>query len=174
MIILISRSGSTASKLLNQLSLVERNQVKVISNNFATEKLDSFFIYHHPIEFKKHKEIEKFLLEIEPTKILLIGYLRILGKEVCERHEIYNIHPADIVNHPELKGKDPIERVYEKDLTYIQYPKLGVVLHKVTSKVDEGPILYLETFPRPKTIAEAYLKSDEIAVNLWKKLLDSF
>lgn len=174
MIILISRSGSTAGKLLNQLPTVKKKDIRVISNNFDNSRLDSFFHTQHPIEILKHKDIEKKLLLSSPTQILLIGYLRILSKEVCERHEIYNIHPADIVNHPELKGKDPIERVYEKDLTYIQYPKLGVILHKVTSKVDEGPILYLETFPRPKTIAEAYLKSDEIAVNLWKKLLDSF
>src|SRR5690606_27392402 len=128
--------------------------------------------HHHPIEFKKHKEIEEFLLEIEPTRILLIGYLRILSKKVCERHEIYNIHPADIVNHPELKGKDPIERVYQEDPAHIKYDRLGVVLHKVIPEVDEGKILYLETFPRSATQLQAYIDSDKAALNLWKKLLD--
>lgn len=172
MIILISRSGSTAGKLLNHLPLVRREDTQVISNRNSVEGLDSYFLTQHPISFAKHQEIEEMLLRIEPTRVLLIGYLRILSKEVCERHEIYNVHPADIVNYPELKGKDPIERVYQEDPAHIKYDRLGVVLHRVIPEVDEGQILYLETFDRPQTIELAYHRSDKAALNLWKKLLD--
>lgn len=173
MVILFSRSGSTARKLLDRLSFTGQDKDHyILSNNFSKDKIDIKLLNRYDVKFLTHKDIEQELLNTNPTKILLMGYLRILSKEVCNRHEIYNIHPADIVNYPELKGKDPIERVYSEDSSCKKYKRLGVVLHRVIPEVDEGPILYFESFPRT-TQEEAYLISDKIALNFWEKLLES-
>ena len=164
MIILFSRSGLTAKRLLDQISF--SRDITLLSNN--NKDIDLSLLSEYPVVILSHREIEEYLLKESPTKVLLMGYLRILSSEVCKRHQIFNIHPGNIIKHPELKGKDPVERAFADN----KYKDIGVVLHKVIAEVDEGEILFWEVFRKPKTIELAYKKIEEIAVNLWKKLLD--
>jgi folate-dependent phosphoribosylglycinamide formyltransferase PurN len=77
----------------------------------------------------------------EDTLITLHGWLRIMPKEICTKHSIYNGHPGLITPQSEggygdmLKGKDPQERAFNMRLLYS-----GSVIHRVDPGVDEGPI----------------------------------
>ena len=68
--------------------------------------------------------------------VTLHGWLRIIPESICSSYDIYNGHPGDIINYPELKGKDPQVRAFQED-----YKTAGVVIHKVIPQVDEGEIL---------------------------------
>lgn len=68
--------------------------------------------------------------------ITLHGYMRILPPAVCNKFaNIYNGHPGDILKYPDLKGKDPQQKAFDK-----QYTDAGAVIHRVTAGVDEGPV----------------------------------
>jgi len=70
--------------------------------------------------------------------ITLHGWLNIIPPEICEEFTIYNGHPGLINYYPQLKGKDPVDKVWANisDFMYV-----GSVIHKVTAKVDCGDII---------------------------------
>lgn len=70
--------------------------------------------------------------------ITLHGWLHIIPKDICEDFCIYNGHPGYIVDYPELKGKDPQDRVWRN---FDLYDKIGSVVHRVTPIVDDGEII---------------------------------
>lgn len=65
----------------------------------------------------------------------LHGWMRIVPKSICKEYEMYNLHPGLITKYPELKGKDPQDRVGE------DHDEIGVVIHKVIPEIDSGEIL---------------------------------
>ena len=73
----------------------------------------------------------------EADVITLHGFLYIIPRAVCEafKGKIFNGHPGNIIDYPELKGLDPQERAFEN------YKDYGCVLHEVTAEVDEGRII---------------------------------
>lgn len=71
--------------------------------------------------------------------VTLHGWMRIVPKNVCKDHDIYNLHPGLITKYPELKGADPQRRVFEcKDPD--RYRSVGCVIHDVVTKVDAGKV----------------------------------
>jgi len=70
--------------------------------------------------------------------VTLHGWMRIIPGEICEEYDIYNLHPGLITKYPELKGKDPQQRVFEM-LNSPQY--VGCVLHRAIAEVDAGDII---------------------------------
>jgi len=111
-----------------------------------------------------HAQIVEHLMNMEPCLVTLHGYLRILPPEVCERHTVVNGHPGDIVNYPELKGKDPQKKALELGL-----PSTGVVIHKAVAEVDAGEILKHGTYDIPADITEEQLilNLKELQLRLW-------
>ena len=75
---------------------------------------------------------------VSETLISLHGYLRILPADICERYEIYNGHPGAIDLYPELKGKDPQEKVWQDN---DKYTIIGSVVHRCTAELDGGEVL---------------------------------
>jgi methionyl-tRNA formyltransferase len=86
----------------------------------------------------KHLSIMEMLKCIDNPIITLHGYLRILPPDICNMFEIYNGHPGAIELYPELKGKDPQQKVIDR-LNW--YPYIGSVVHRVTETVDDGEIV---------------------------------
>ena len=74
----------------------------------------------------------------DQTIISLHGYLRILPPDICEQYEIYNGHPGAITIFPELKGKNPQEKVW---LENEKYNIIGSVVHRCTAELDAGDIV---------------------------------
>ena len=82
--------------------------------------------------------------EPKNTLVTLHGWLNIIPEEICNEYTIYNGHPGMITFYPELKGKDPVERAWEKIDTY---HFVGSVVHKVVPEVDSGSILSADYIP---------------------------
>lgn len=98
----------------------------------------------------KFADINKALMDptvvCDNCLITLNGYMGILPKDVLDHlHsrgcKVYNIHPAPIQHYPELRGKDPQERMYEGIQAGV-YKYIGVVIHEVAPGVDTGQIVH--------------------------------
>jgi folate-dependent phosphoribosylglycinamide formyltransferase PurN len=79
----------------------------------------------------------------DDTLITLNGWLKIVPPDICESYKIYNGHPALISMYEDLKGKDPVDRLWEN---YHMYEYAGSVIHEVTADVDEGEIVSKHQF----------------------------
>ena len=123
------------------------------------------------------KYINEWLMEpgnVEPGSIVTLnGYMRIIPEEVINYlHSIncrlLNIHPAPIQLYPDLRGKDPQERLYE-GIQSGKYHYIGVVIHNVDAGVDTGSIVNWSTeFADPNmTKDELYQRLHDIGTKLW-------
>lgn len=111
------------SKLAEKtLRLIEENGIVLVKLPFRPTEKD-----YENVIFKKVK------------LVTLHGYLRILPAKFISdfKGQIYNGHPGLISEHPELKGKDPQIRAWEK-----RYNFIGSVVHQVSPEVDEGKIMW--------------------------------
>lgn len=70
--------------------------------------------------------------------ITLHGWMNIVPAEICNEFEIYNGHPGLITEFPELRGKDPQQRLWDN---IDKYPVCGSVVHRVTAEVDCGDVV---------------------------------
>lgn len=102
--------------------------------------------------------------------ITLHGYLRIIPKEICEKYEIYNLHPGLITKYPDLKGKDPQDRAFLK-----KYPTIGCVIHRVTPEVDSGEImLEHEINAQHQDLDRTYVDLHSLASVMWCHFLKQY
>lgn len=157
-IVLTSRSGQTfeavSSKIQRKPDLIYR------SKDFS------------------HKSVMGRLRVITPQLrsniiITLMGYMRIVDKDICNNFNVVNLHPAPIQlgSFNEYKGKDPIERYFKdreasENVEYIW----GSVIHKVTPELDEGPILKSGSY-LCRDIEECYNMNFNLNVKLWNDYL---
>jgi len=111
-----------------------------------------------------HNNIVK-MLSIVPNKVLvtLHGYLRLIPEHaICK--QMYNVHPGDIVKHPELKGIHPQAKALELGLS-----STGVVIHRVIPEMDSGEIVSSAEY----TIKDGETETDlinnlrDLSINLW-------
>ncbi len=110
------------------------------------------------------------LKEYKNPLITLHGYLRIIPKEICEKYEIYNLHPGLITKYPDLKGKDPQDRAFQK-----QYETAGCVIHRVIPEVDSGEImLEHEINIRYKDLDRVYAELHALASAMWIKFFKQY
>ena len=106
--------------------------------------------------------------------ITLNGYMGILPADVLQDlHsrgcKIYNIHPAPIQLYPDLRGKDPQERMYE-GIQEHKYGFIGVVIHEVDAGVDTGKLVHwvLEIADPSMTKNELYQRLHVMGTQAWK------
>src|SRR5574343_640449 len=113
------------------VGIVTNNPTSPLLTDFSKEK---YVLPSQPTlqDYQKYVEKWRKMSDI----IILSGYLRVLPPELCSMFEIYNAHPGDIVQHPELKGLDPQKKAIELRLT-----TTGVVIHEVTLEIDSGKII---------------------------------
>ena len=137
-----SQTGSEIVALSEKLGRVPD---LIVTNNFEEK------ISFHPgikklgvtILSAKHDRLmdyfrEQKLYDLSSTIISLHGYLRVLPADICSKYTIFNGHPAPIDLHPELKGKDPQERIWQDKE---KYPIIGSVVHECTAELDAGQIV---------------------------------
>ena len=102
--------------------------------------------------------------------ITLHGYLRIIPASVCEQNLIYNGHPGDILNYPELKGFNPQEKAFK-----LQIKRSGSVIHAVTPGVDEGPIVAIKACNIDlKSLNKTYKILHKNSTKLWVEFLSDY
>ena len=137
-----SQTGSEIVELSNSIG---RKPDLLVSNNFEER------IKFHPgihmlgvtIMSAKHDMLMNYfrtqaVYNVSQTLISLHVYLRILPADICKKYEIYNGHPGAITLFPELKGKNPQERVWQENE---KYNIIGSVVHKCTAELDDGDVL---------------------------------
>ena len=102
--------------------------------------------------------------------ITLHGWLRIMPPSICEKYNIFNGHPGLITEYPELKGKDPQIKAFERE-----YEEIGSVIHRVTAGVDEGEVIAEASIVNDDfTLEETYGKLKEVSLGLWVNFLNNY
>lgn len=115
-----------------------------------------------------HNTLMKYIVDnYRDDLITLHGYLRIIPEEVCkECKHIYNGHPGLINVYPELRGKDPQERIKP----YMNL--IGSVVHKVIPEVDAGDIV--SNIAVKNTGGNYYNKLRETSLEAWEQFFEKY
>ncbi len=79
------------------------------------------------------REIMKKIERFRPALIVLAGYMLIVGREMCERYPIINLHPAP-TGGPKGTWQEVIWKLIEQRADHS-----GVMMHLVTPELDAGP-----------------------------------
>lgn len=129
---------------------------------FRSQKLNQTIWYTIPTK-PTVEDYKKVLNKFKNPIITLHGYLRIIPKAICDKYEIYNLHPGLINKYPELKGFNPQERAFKG-----KYEDGGCVIHKVTPGVDEGQIVASgEISLDGLNLADTYCALKDCALETW-------
>ena len=87
------------------------------------------------------REVMKRLDRMRADINVLAGYMLVTGAELCRRHTIINLHPA------EPGGPKGMWREVIRELIETRAQRTGVMMHLVTEVLDEGPPITYCTFP---------------------------
>ncbi|MFC1592646.1 phosphoribosylglycinamide formyltransferase [Candidatus Omnitrophota bacterium] len=87
------------------------------------------------------REIMNRLPDLHPYLCVLAGYMLIVGKEMCQRYNMINLHPA-APRGPAGTWQEVIWQLIENDAE-----ETGVMMHLVTPELDKGPPVTYCTFP---------------------------
>ena len=106
-----------------------------------------------PSKTSYETEILKALKKINPTLIVLAGYMKLIGETLLREYEgqIINIHPSLL---PAFPGKDGIG-----DAIRYGVKVMGVTIHYIDAGMDTGKIIAQESFKRADD--ETYTQSKE-------------
>jgi folate-dependent phosphoribosylglycinamide formyltransferase PurN len=110
-----------------------------------------------------HQKVEELLSDFAPDIYFLCGYMLVVGKEIYGRHTTLNLHPS-LPSGPPGTWEEVMLRIIS-DRIY----KSGVMIHLVTSDLDQGPPLSYCSFslrgePFDKYWLDVYEKA-EVNVN---------
>lgn len=158
-VVMFSRTGSEILSISNELN-IEPDLIITNKKDFTNSLIPKEKCVYTDNSFES---LNKLLNEDDI--VTLHGYLRIIPEAICTKYNIINGHPGLITKYPELKGKDPQDRVE-------QYPVIGSVLHKVIPEVDCGDIIdSIEIKNNCKNKEEIYNELGKCSLLLWKKYL---
>jgi len=87
------------------------------------------------------REVMNRLQGFHPDLCVLAGYMLIAGKEMCQRYNMINLHPA-APGGPTGTWQEVIWQLIANDAE-----KTGVMMHLVTPELDKGPVVTYCTFP---------------------------
>jgi phosphoribosylglycinamide formyltransferase-1 len=79
------------------------------------------------------REVMERIKDIHPDLCVLAGYMLIVGKEMCQRYNMINLHPA-APGGPTGTWQEVIWQLIEKEAE-----TSGVMMHLVTPELDKGP-----------------------------------
>ncbi len=81
------------------------------------------------------------LKDFHPDLCVLAGYMLIVGKEMCSKYNMINLHPA-APGGPTGTWREVIWQLIDERAS-----ETGVMMHLVTPELDEGPVVTYCTFP---------------------------
>ena len=144
------------------------------TNNMAYDGNITSLVYKlNTFEAVNHRLVNPFVVHYD-SLITLHGYMGILPAEVLadlrkRGCKVYNIHPAPIHLYPELRGKDPQERMYT-GIQNREYNYIGVVIHEVDAGVDTGKIVHwvLQLADPSMTKEELYQQLHDLGTQAWE------
>jgi len=86
------------------------------------------------------REVMSRLKGFQPDLCVLAGYMLIVGKEMCQRYNMINLHPA-APNGPTGTWQEVIWQLIGS-----RAQETGVMMHRVTPELDKGPPVTYDTF----------------------------
>ncbi len=86
-------------------------------------------------------EVMKRLQGFKQDLCVLAGYMLIVGKDMCQRYDMINLHPA-APGGPKGSWQEVIWALMEDKAA-----ESGVMMHLVTPELDRGPVITYCTFP---------------------------
>ena len=87
------------------------------------------------------REVMARLQDFRPDLCVLAGYMLIVGKEMCQRYDMINLHPA-APGGPAGTWQEVIWQLIDTEAE-----ETGVMMHLVTPELDKGPPVTYCTFP---------------------------
>jgi folate-dependent phosphoribosylglycinamide formyltransferase PurN len=155
--------------ITNRLTTEGVNPNLLSTTTFREHKLNRTIWYMLPLK-PDVQAYENILSHYDNPVVTLHGYLRIIPKAICEKYEIYNLHPGLIDKYPELKGFNPQERAFKGG-----YDLAGCVIHKVIPEVDAGELIMGQGVSiKNKTLDEVYAALHACASDLWKSFFTAY
>ena len=94
-----------------------------------------------PWRLEYDREIMNRLPGFHPDLCVLAGYMLIVGKEMCQRYNMINLHPA-APGGPAGTWQEVIWQLIDDNAQ-----ETGVMMHLVTPELDKGPPVTYCTFP---------------------------
>jgi folate-dependent phosphoribosylglycinamide formyltransferase PurN len=168
-VVFFSQTGSEIVELCEALG---RKPDLIVTNNFESKIKFNPGVRNLrvPIMSASHDGLMNYFRNqsiYNPAKtiITLHGYLRIISPDICDKYEIYNGHPAAINLYPELRGKDPQEKVWQN---MRNYPIIGSVVHRCTAVLDAGEIAgVVNVFNECTSVYALYQKLKDTSLESW-------
>ena len=87
------------------------------------------------------REVMNRLQDFHPDLCVLAGYMLIVGREMCRRYNMINLHPA-APGGPAGTWQEVIWQLIDNKAR-----ETGVMMHLVTPELDKGPVVTYCTFP---------------------------
>jgi len=87
------------------------------------------------------REVMNRLQDFHPDLCVLAGYMLIAGREMCQRYDMINLHPAT-PGGPTGTWQEVIWQLIDN-----KAQETGVMMHLVTPELDKGPTVTYCTFP---------------------------
>ncbi len=96
------------------------------------------------------RNIMRMLNDYQTDICILAGYMLIVGREMCKKYNMINLHPA-APGGPAGTWQEVIWRLIEDKVK-----ETGVMMHLVTPELDKGPVVTYCTFPIVGNIFDIY------------------
>ena len=90
---------------------------------------------------KYDSEVNKRIGKFAPDLCVLAGYMLIVGKGLCRKYNMINLHPA-LPGGPTGSWQEVIWKLIES-----KADKAGAMMHLVTPELDRGPVISYCVFP---------------------------
>jgi len=104
---------------------------------------------------KYDKEVMSRIKKFSPDLCVLAGYMLIVGEEMCHSYNMLNLHPAP-PGGPIGSWQEVIWQLIEN-----KADKAGAMMHLVTPKLDEGPVVSYCLFPIKGEPFDRYWQKDD-------------
>ena len=146
----------------------------IITNNIHSSiilKADNFAILPDKPTPVDYRGVFRTVGTADEVLITMHGWNRIIPPSICEDYYVLNVHPGDIVVHPELKGFNPQQKAVELGLKYT-----GVVIHRASAEVDSGEIIMLRGGVNIEhlTVEEVTDLLRFVSIDLWLTAIPTF
>lgn len=144
--ILFSGNGSNLENIYKRLNNKVHNDkllnfplaISSKKSAYGIKRCENLGLKCEVLDYNEHKigydiKLMEALKEHRIDLVILAGFMRILGAEICASFKILNIHPSIL---PLFKGANAIKESYES------YMKIaGVSVHYVNEELDGGELI---------------------------------
>lgn len=183
LVLFASGNGTTLQSVIDNIEngILDAKINLVVSDNenaFALQRAKSHDIPTYIIKNKTTDEIDTELVSLlesyDVDLIVLVGYLKMIGKNLINKYTIINTHPSLL---PKFGGKGMYGMNVHKAVVEAKEKVSGPTVHFVNDKYDEGNIISqtevkLEENETPESLAKKVQTAEKIQlINVLKEFI---